>query len=171
MGLGSGHRVCSQPWVLGGSRGSRGRPWGRGLGHPVASRRVPPAALLKNNGRKEKSPSARPLLEIYSASGLLLAGIPWKSGRLVQLGWTASEDLLCIQEDGTVLIYNLFCEFKRHFSMGNEVLQNHVLEAKVFHTEYGTGAAILTGAHRFCWAPTAPPHGCPSSPPHGWPLA
>uniref|UniRef100_A0A803XUY8 Vacuolar protein sorting-associated protein 16 homolog n=1 Tax=Meleagris gallopavo TaxID=9103 RepID=A0A803XUY8_MELGA len=33
--------------------------------------------------------------------------------------------------------------------MGNEVLQNHVLEAKVFHTEYGTGVAILTGAHRF----------------------
>ncbi|KFP10165.1 Vacuolar protein sorting-associated protein 16, partial [Egretta garzetta] len=52
-------------------------------------------------------------------------------------------------EDGTVLIYNLFCEFKRHFSMGNEVLQNHVLDAKVFHTEYGTGVAILTGAHRF----------------------
>ncbi|XP_075564965.1 vacuolar protein sorting-associated protein 16 homolog isoform X2 [Pelecanus crispus] len=108
-----------------------------------------PIALLKNNARKEKSPSARPLLEIYSASGLLLASIPWKSGQLVQLGWTASEDLLCIQEDGTVLIYNLFCEFKRHFSMGNEVLQNHVLEAKVFHTEYGTGVAILTGAHRF----------------------
>ncbi|KFO80912.1 Vacuolar protein sorting-associated protein 16, partial [Cuculus canorus] len=62
------------------------------------------------------------------------------------------EDLLCIQEDGTVLIYNLFCEFKRHFSMGNEVLQNHVLEAKVFHTEYGTGVAILTGAHRFSLA-------------------
>ncbi|XP_059673773.1 vacuolar protein sorting-associated protein 16 homolog isoform X2 [Gavia stellata] len=108
-----------------------------------------PIALLKNNARKEKSPSARPLLEIYSASGLLLASIPWKSGQLVQLGWTASEDLLCIQEDGTVLVYNLFCEFKRHFSMGNEVLQNHVLEAKVFHTEYGTGVAILTGAHRF----------------------
>ncbi|PKU46798.1 hypothetical protein llap_2882 [Limosa lapponica baueri] len=153
-----------------------------------------PIALLKNNARKEKSPSARPLLEIYSASGLLLASIPWKSGQLVQLGWTASEDLLCIQEDGTVLIYNLFCEFKRHFSMGNgrvwvslslpaglpagncprdpwgrfrcrskaclswdtyhqcstrEVLQNHVLEAKVFHTEYGTGVAILTRAYRF----------------------
>ncbi|NWW46578.1 VPS16 protein, partial [Pedionomus torquatus] len=30
-----------------------------------------------------------------------------------------------------------------------EVLQNHVLEAKVFHTEYGTGVAILTGAYRF----------------------
>uniref|UniRef100_A0A663NFC1 Vacuolar protein sorting-associated protein 16 homolog n=1 Tax=Athene cunicularia TaxID=194338 RepID=A0A663NFC1_ATHCN len=85
--------------------------------------------------------------------GTLTCLLPqWKSGQLVQLGWTASEDLLCIQDDGTVLIYNLFCEFKRHFSMGNEVLQNHVLEAKVFHTEYGTGVAILTGAHRFSLA-------------------
>ncbi|KAM4672694.1 vacuolar protein sorting-associated protein 16 homolog isoform 2-T2 [Amazona ochrocephala] len=111
-----------------------------------------PIALLKNHTRREKSPGARPLLEIYSASGLLLASIPWKSGQLVQLGWTAGEDLLCIQEDGTVLIYNLFCEFKRHFSMGNEVLQNHVLEAKVFHSEFGTGVAILTGSHRFSLA-------------------
>uniref|UniRef100_A0A8B9TFR8 Vacuolar protein sorting-associated protein 16 homolog n=1 Tax=Anas platyrhynchos TaxID=8839 RepID=A0A8B9TFR8_ANAPL len=111
-----------------------------------------PIALLRNSARREKSPGARPLLDTFSASGLLLASIPWKSGQVVQLGWTAGEDLLCIQEDGTVLIYDLFCEFKRHFSMGNEVLQNHVLEAKVFHTEYGTGVAILTGAHRFSLA-------------------
>uniref|UniRef100_A0A8C9UGJ0 Vacuolar protein sorting-associated protein 16 homolog n=1 Tax=Serinus canaria TaxID=9135 RepID=A0A8C9UGJ0_SERCA len=110
-----------------------------------------PIALLRNS-RRDKTPSARPLLEIYSASGLLLASVPWKSGQLVHLGWTAGEDLLCIQEDGTVLVYNLFCEFKRHFSMGNEVLQNHVLEAQVFHTEFGTGVAILTGALRFSLA-------------------
>ncbi|XP_053258095.1 vacuolar protein sorting-associated protein 16 homolog [Podarcis raffonei] len=106
-----------------------------------------PIALLKN--KKEKSPSSRPPLEIYTASGVLLASIPWKNCPAVHLGWTTSEDLLCIQEDGSVLVYSLFCEFKRRFSMGNEVLQNHVLEAKVFHTEYGTGVAILTGAHRF----------------------
>ncbi|KAF7252363.1 hypothetical protein EYD10_01732 [Varanus komodoensis] len=104
-------------------------------------------ALLKT--RKEKSPSSRPLLEIYSASGVLLASCLWKNSAVVQLGWTASEDLLCIQEDGSVLVYTLFCEFKRCFSLGNEVLQNHVLEAKVFHTECGTGLAVLTGAHRF----------------------
>ncbi|CAI5784905.1 sorting-associated 16 homolog [Podarcis lilfordi] len=106
-----------------------------------------PIALLKN--KKEKSPSSRPPLEIYTASGVLLASIPGKNCPAVHLGWTTSEDLLCIQEDGSVLVYSLFCEFKRRFSMGNEVLQNHVLEAKVFHTEYGTGVAILTGAHRF----------------------
>uniref|UniRef100_A0A674K9T1 Vacuolar protein sorting-associated protein 16 homolog n=1 Tax=Terrapene triunguis TaxID=2587831 RepID=A0A674K9T1_9SAUR len=103
--------------------------------------------------------SYRGFLSLYESDPPRAAGLmcwawfcpspQWKSGQVVQLGWTASEDLLCIQEDGTVLIYNLFCEFKRHFSMGNEVLQNHVREAKVFHTEYGTGVAILTGAHRF----------------------
>ncbi|XP_005518015.1 PREDICTED: vacuolar protein sorting-associated protein 16 homolog [Pseudopodoces humilis] len=110
-----------------------------------------PIALLRNS-RRDKTPGARPLLEIYTSSGLLLASVPWKSGRLVQLGWTAGEDLLCIQEDGTVLVYSLLGEFRRHFSMGNEVLQNHVLEAQVFHTEFGTGVAILTGALRFSLA-------------------
>lgn len=57
---------------------------------------------------------------VNSPTGCSRVSCPqWKSGPLVHLGWTATEDLLCIQEDGTVLIYNLFCEFKRHFSMGN----------------------------------------------------
>lgn len=43
----------------------------------------------------------------------------WKSGVVKQLGWTISDDLLCVQEDGTVLVYDLFGSFKRHFSMGN----------------------------------------------------
>ncbi|XP_061445724.1 vacuolar protein sorting-associated protein 16 homolog isoform X2 [Rhineura floridana] len=74
-------------------------------------------ALLKT--KKEESPSSWPPLEIYSASGVRLASIPWKNCSVVHLGWTTSEDLLCIQEDGSVLIYSLFCEFKRRFSMGN----------------------------------------------------
>lgn len=43
----------------------------------------------------------------------------WKSGVVKQLGWTVSDDLLCVQEDGTVLVYDLLGGFKRHFSMGN----------------------------------------------------
>ncbi|KAG9349381.1 hypothetical protein JZ751_027824, partial [Albula glossodonta] len=109
-----------------------------------------PIALLKEPQRR--SPSARPQLEIYSSSGISMASFPWKSGPVKQLGWTVSDDLLCVQEDGTVLIYDLFGGFKRHFSMGNEVLQNHVMEAKVFHSPYGTGVAIVTGAFRFTLA-------------------
>uniref|UniRef100_A0A674D238 Vacuolar protein sorting-associated protein 16 homolog n=1 Tax=Salmo trutta TaxID=8032 RepID=A0A674D238_SALTR len=109
-----------------------------------------PIALLRQPQRP--SSSARPQLEIYSSSGTNMASFPWKSGPVRQLGWTVCDDLLCIQEDGTVLIYDLFGAFKRHFSMGNEVVQNQVLEAKVFHSPYGTGVAIVTGASRFTLA-------------------
>ncbi|GAB5569366.1 vacuolar protein sorting-associated protein 16 homolog [Prionailurus iriomotensis] len=108
-----------------------------------------PIALLRNPWRKEKAASVRPVLEIYSASGLPLASLLWKSGPVVSLGWSAEEELLCVQEDGGVLVYGLHGDFRRHFSMGNEVLQNRVLDARIFHTEFGSGVAILTGAHRF----------------------
>uniref|UniRef100_A0A4W3IMZ5 Vacuolar protein sorting-associated protein 16 homolog n=1 Tax=Callorhinchus milii TaxID=7868 RepID=A0A4W3IMZ5_CALMI len=111
-----------------------------------------PIALMLNAMRKERSQSLRPVLEIYSSSGALITSFPWKSGLVVHIGWTASEDLLFIQDDGTVLIYDIFGTFKRHFSMGNEVLQNRVVEAKVFHSVYGSGVAILTGAFRFTCA-------------------
>uniref|UniRef100_A0A8C9Y1N0 Vacuolar protein sorting-associated protein 16 homolog n=1 Tax=Sander lucioperca TaxID=283035 RepID=A0A8C9Y1N0_SANLU len=109
-----------------------------------------PIALLREPVRR--SPSSRPQLEIYSASGVAIASFPWKSGPVVQLGWTVSDELLCIQEDGSVLIYDLFGSFKRHFSMGQEVMQSQVLEAKVFHSPYGTGVAIVTASSRFTLA-------------------
>lgn len=106
-------------------------------------------ALMKNYVTKDKPSSLRPVLEIYSASGVLLSTILWKSGQVVHLGWTVSEDLLCIQEDGTVLIYDIFCVFQRTFTMGNEIKLNQVLQAKVFHSDYRTGIAVLTGARKF----------------------
>lgn len=38
---------------------------------------------------------------------------------MVSLGWSAEEELLCVQEDGVVLVYGLHGDFRRHFSMGN----------------------------------------------------
>uniref|UniRef100_K7FQH3 Vacuolar protein sorting-associated protein 16 homolog n=1 Tax=Pelodiscus sinensis TaxID=13735 RepID=K7FQH3_PELSI len=110
-----------------------------------------PAALLKNNLRREKSPSSRPLLEIYSASGLPLASMPGnrpglglsssgggEEGRGWPWGGGVQEETGCLVAGGG-----------GGGGEGTEVLQNRVREAKVFHTEYGTGVAILTGAHRF----------------------
>uniref|UniRef100_A0A3B5MCS0 Vacuolar protein sorting-associated protein 16 homolog n=1 Tax=Xiphophorus couchianus TaxID=32473 RepID=A0A3B5MCS0_9TELE len=108
------------------------------------------SSLLREPLRR--SPSTRPQLEIYSASGASIASFPWKSGPVVHLGWSVNDELLCVQEDGTVLIYDLFGSFKRHFSMGQEVVQSQVLEAKVFHSPYGTGVAIVTGSSRFTLA-------------------
>ncbi|XP_072335471.1 vacuolar protein sorting-associated protein 16 homolog [Scyliorhinus torazame] len=111
-----------------------------------------PIALMINGLRKEKTPNLRPVMDIYSSSGNRIISFPWKSGIVVHIGWTTREDLLFIQDDGTVLIHDIFGTFKRHFSMGNEVLQNRVMEAKIFFTPYGSGVAILTGAFRFTLA-------------------
>uniref|UniRef100_A0AAV2MHR4 Vacuolar protein sorting-associated protein 16 homolog n=1 Tax=Knipowitschia caucasica TaxID=637954 RepID=A0AAV2MHR4_KNICA len=106
-----------------------------------------PIAILKEPHRR--SPSSRPHLEIYSASGNTLSSFTWKSGTVVHLGWSVCDELLCIQDDGTVLIYDLFGTFRRHFSLGPEVSQSQVMEAKVFHSPYGTGVAIVTSSGRF----------------------
>ncbi|KPP61981.1 vacuolar protein sorting-associated protein 16-like [Scleropages formosus] len=118
--------------------------------HVAAAPYGGPIAVLKESQRC--SPSVRPQLDIYTASGMPVAAFPWKSGVVKQLGWTVGDDLLCVQEDGTVLVYDLFGSFKRHFSMGNELVQSHVLEAKVFHSPYGTGIALLSGTFRFILA-------------------
>ena len=47
-----------------------------------------------------------------------LCVVQWNSGNVIQLGWSGSEDLLCVQDDGSILVYDLFGTFKRTFSMG-----------------------------------------------------
>lgn len=42
----------------------------------------------------------------------------WNSGTIVKMGWTIMEDLLFVQDDGVVLVYDMFLTFKRTFSMG-----------------------------------------------------
>ncbi|KAK1876336.1 Vacuolar protein sorting-associated protein 16 like [Dissostichus eleginoides] len=100
-----------------------------------------------------------PLGEAFYRDGLrdsLVAAAPY-GGPIVSIasfpvGWTVSDELLLVQEDGSVLIYDVFGTFKRHFSMGQEVVQSQVLEAQVFHSPYGTGVAIVTGSSRFTLA-------------------
>jgi hypothetical protein len=36
----------------------------------------------------------------------------------MKMGWTIMEDLLFVQDDGVVLVYDMFLAFKRTFSMG-----------------------------------------------------
>lgn len=42
----------------------------------------------------------------------------WNSGQLVQLGWSNTDDLLCVLEDGAVLMYDMFGTYQHTFGMG-----------------------------------------------------
>ena len=40
------------------------------------------------------------------------------AGRLVAMDWSLHEDLICVQDDGSVMLYDIHGQFKRMFSMG-----------------------------------------------------
>ena len=48
------------------------------------------------------------------------------------MGWSHTEDLLCVQEDGVVLVYDMFLNFKRTFGMG-QVGTSSLVTGKVLH--------------------------------------
>lgn len=72
----------------------------------------------------------------------------WNSGVLMHLGWSSEEELLCIKDDGTVLMYDMFGTMQGMFSMGEEASVTKVVEAKVFPSFTGTGVALLTKKFR-----------------------
>lgn len=57
------------------------------------------------------------------------------------MGWSTSEELLCIQTDGLVLRYDLFGNFQHHMFVDEEPKSTRVIDARVFATVDGSGAA------------------------------
>ncbi|GFT27348.1 vacuolar protein sorting-associated protein 16 homolog [Nephila pilipes] len=83
---------------------------------------------------------------IFSASGQAISTIKWNSGPLVHMGWSSSEDLICVLEDGSVLLYDLFGNLTKTSSMGQDVKDTKVLECRIFNSpKFYTGIAVLTG--------------------------
>ncbi|GLH07116.1 Vacuolar protein sorting-associated protein 16 homolog [Gryllus bimaculatus] len=93
--------------------------------------------------------SGKPVISLYSAAGQHLASIVWSGTTLVALGWSASEELLCIQDDGSVLRYDIFGTYQHTFSMGKDAKDGHIVDARVFATAGGTGVAVLSASGRF----------------------
>lgn len=60
------------------------------------------------------------------------------------MGWSDSEELLCVQDDGRVMIYNMFGQYQHTFSMGQEAKDTKVIDAKIFSSGSGTGVAVMT---------------------------
>lgn len=91
----------------------------------------------------------RPVLSVYNAAGEGIGSCRWNSGLVIGLAWTNLEDLLCIQDDGRVLIYSMFCEFIKVIEMGVESCESKVLDYRTFMSGFGTGLVVLNGLYRF----------------------
>lgn len=78
-----------------------------------------PIAIIRDRKKFVKVQGiGKPIISIYSASGKNISSTVWSSGQIIQLGWSSTEDLLCIQDDGSVLIYDMFGSYQHTFSMG-----------------------------------------------------
>ncbi|XP_026744401.1 vacuolar protein sorting-associated protein 16 homolog [Trichoplusia ni] len=91
---------------------------------------------------------AKPVITIFNGVGSVIAKILWNSGVLVHMGWSDGEQLLCIQESGDVLIYDMFGAYQKTFNMGQEVRDTKVCKAQLFPNPRGVGLAVITSTNR-----------------------
>ena len=87
-------------------------------------------------------------IDIFSSIGKEMGSIDWNNGRMLKVGWSIREELLCLQDDGYVLIYNIFGQFTGYFSMGKDASDAKVIDGKIF-TSGSTGVIVLTPTKRF----------------------
>ncbi|XP_004930556.1 vacuolar protein sorting-associated protein 16 homolog [Bombyx mori] len=92
--------------------------------------------------------TTKPVITIYNCSGNVISKILWNSGVLLHIGWSDGEQLLCIQESGDVLIYDMFGAYQKTFNMGQEVRDTKVCKAQLFPNPHGIGLAVITTTNR-----------------------
>lgn len=69
----------------------------------------------------------------------------WNHGKLIAMGWSDSEDLICVLENAKVFVFDMFGTEKESYSIGGEA---QIMEAKVFQTSTGTAIAVKTTSGR-----------------------
>ncbi|KAG0040394.1 hypothetical protein BGZ82_003119 [Podila clonocystis] len=103
-----------------------------------------PLALVRDDRKVlllQKQQPVKPSIYLYTSSGKLMEPIQWDKGRIIGMGWTETEQLLCVLEDGTVRMYNILGEYTQ-FSLGKEAKENKVIDVQI----WGTGLVALTGS-------------------------
>ncbi|XP_057368312.1 vacuolar protein sorting-associated protein 16 homolog isoform X2 [Daphnia carinata] len=93
--------------------------------------------------------SGKPIIFIFSPSGELKSTIKWSGGKIVEINWSSSEELLCIQDDGSVSAYDIFGNYQNSFQMGQEAREMKIIDARTFPSSTGTGLVVLTTNFRF----------------------
>ncbi|XP_023943349.1 vacuolar protein sorting-associated protein 16 homolog [Bicyclus anynana] len=107
-----------------------------------------PVAVVRDRKYVRNPGTAKPIITIYNCVGNIISKIVWNSGNLVHMGWSDGEQLLCVQESGDVLLYDMFGAYQKTFSMGQEVRDTKVCKAQLFSNPHGIGLAVMTTTNR-----------------------
>ncbi|KAH7835433.1 hypothetical protein Vadar_026116 [Vaccinium darrowii] len=111
-----------------------------------------PIAVIRDDSKIVQlyAESALRKLRIFNSAGVQIAETVWKNpgGRLIGMGWTDDQILVCVTQDGTVYRYNIHAEvIESNVSMGQECFEHSVVEC-VF---WGNGMVCINEANQlFC---------------------
>lgn len=65
------------------------------------------------------------------------------------MGWSNNEKLICILEDGTVVLHDIFGKFLHEFSISQKA-QESIVDARIFTSPQNfTGITVMTSSHSF----------------------
>lgn len=63
----------------------------------------------------------------------------------MHMGWSNDEKLICVQEDGMVVIHDMFGKYLHTFTISQKVQDAKVVDAKIFISPQNfTGIAVMT---------------------------
>ncbi|KAH8407221.1 hypothetical protein KR222_010889 [Zaprionus bogoriensis] len=74
--------------------------------------------------------------------------LQWNHGKLISMGWSDTEELICVLENAKVFVFDMFGNEKESYSIGGEASVIKIVEAKVFQSAAGTGIAVMTTSGR-----------------------
>ncbi|CAO3625786.1 unnamed protein product [Cunninghamella echinulata] len=105
-----------------------------------------PIAMIRDDKKVlllQKQQPIKPTIYVYTASGKLIDQIQWDKGRIVALGWTESEQLIVVTEDGTVHLYPLHGDHVQ-FTLGREASDYGIIGCQI----WGGGLVAMTGNYQ-----------------------
>lgn len=105
-----------------------------------------PIALRRDDKKFVKvQGTGQPIISIYSGSGKQIASFKWTRRPIVHMGWSNDEKLICVQEDGMVVIHDMFGKYLHTFTISQKVQDAKVVDAKIFISPQNfTGIAVMT---------------------------
>lgn len=65
------------------------------------------------------------------------------------MGWSIDEKFICVQDDGQVVIHDLFGNFLQAFTLCQEAQDTKIVDAKIYiNPQNFTGIAVMTSNYK-----------------------
>ncbi|XP_034487688.1 vacuolar protein sorting-associated protein 16 homolog [Drosophila innubila] len=117
--------------------------------HVVAAPYGGPLAAIRDSAKVVPVKGiSRSMIRIFDTSGNETGHILWNHGKLISMGWSDTEELICVLENAKVFVFDMFGNEKESYSVGGEASVIKIVEAKVFQSAAGTGVAVMTTSGR-----------------------